>query len=77
MAKLQTEGIPKFPHNTILWKRFLDDIFMIWEHDRERLEKFLYLLNTAHRAIKFTAEIPWEFWMLRYTTGQISIQQEK
>ena len=57
MAKLETEVIARFPHKPKFWKRFLDDIFMIWEHDRKLLEEFLYLLNSAHPAIKFTAEI--------------------
>ncbi len=57
MAKLETEVIAWFPHKPKFWKRFLDDIFMIWEHDRKLLEEFLYLLNSAHPAMKFTAEI--------------------
>ena len=39
----------------ILW-RYIDNIFFIWEHGEESLEKFLNKLNTFHPTIKFTAE---------------------
>ena len=32
------------------------DIFMIWEHGEEELQKFLETLNCYHATIKFTAE---------------------
>ena len=33
-----------------------DEIFFIWEHGEESLEKFLNKLNSFHPTIKFTAE---------------------
>ena len=36
--------------------RYIDDIFFVWEHGEESLEKFLNKLNTFHPKIKFTAE---------------------
>ena len=35
----------------------MDDIFIIWLHDRERLDEFLLALNSYHESIKFTWEI--------------------
>ena len=39
-----------------LYKRFLDDIFMIWRGTFEELETFLENINSLHPTIKFTAE---------------------
>ena len=41
----------------ILYKRFIDDIFMIWTHSRLELEEFINHLNSVHPTIKFTANI--------------------
>ena len=30
------------------WFRFIDDIFLLWHHGEEELEKFLRHLNTCH-----------------------------
>ena len=44
-------------HNHIeLWKRFIDDIFVIWTGTHEGLDKFMTDLNTVHPTIKFTHE---------------------
>ena len=43
-----------------IWWHFLDDIFMIWLHGREKLESFLEDLNTFHQTIKFTWEISYK-----------------
>ena len=39
-----------------MW-RYIDDIFMIWQHSREELCSFLEALNSFHETIKFTADI--------------------
>ena len=36
--------------------RYIDDIFMVWEHGKEELKKFLETLNCYHPTIKFTTE---------------------
>ena len=38
----------------MIWWRYIDDIFFVWEHGEESLEKFLNKLNTFHPTIKFT-----------------------
>jgi len=40
-----------------LYKRFIDDIFMIWTHSKEQLTELIENLNSAHKTIKFTATI--------------------
>ena len=40
----------------LVWKRYIDDIFMIWPHGQEALDDFVSYLNKCHNTIKFTAE---------------------
>ena len=40
----------------LVWWRYIDDIFMVWEHGKEELKKFLETLNCYHPTIKFTTE---------------------
>ena len=41
----------------LFWKRYIDDIFMMWQFGRTALDAFILHLNTVHSSIKFTAEI--------------------
>ena len=38
------------------WLRFIDDIFMIWQHGIQTLTLFMDMLNSHHPTIKFTYE---------------------
>ena len=38
-----------------VWWRYIDDVFLIWEHGEESLKQFLDYLNSCHPSIKFTA----------------------
>ena len=40
-----------------IWFRFIDDIIMIWHHDRNDLENFINLANNLHPTIKFSFTI--------------------
>ena len=42
--------------NSYLWRRYIDDIFFLWEHEEEKLNEFIEHLNEEHQTIKFTAE---------------------
>ena len=42
------------PH---VWWRYIDDLFMIWQHSHEELCSFLRALNSFCETIKFTADI--------------------
>jgi len=50
----------KFLNDEVLkpwcWMRYIDDIFFVWTHGREKLEDFLKRLNEVHPTIKFTHE---------------------
>ena len=40
----------------LLWKQYIDDIFMIWPYGHESLNEFVAHLNRSHETIKFTVE---------------------
>ena len=40
----------------MIWWRYIDDIFFIWEHGQESLRVFIDQVNLFHPTIKFTAK---------------------
>jgi len=58
MDKFEKQYIYPFTKSkSILYRRYIDDIFMIWTGTKQELETFLHNLNTKHRTIKFDYEI--------------------
>ena len=60
-----TKTAPSYAWKTILdsspcqpkyYRRFIDDILLIWEHGEEELNKFIDAMNNFHHSIKFTME---------------------
>ena len=41
----------------LVWKRFIDDIFSIWNINKDQVTLFIEQANSRHPTIKFTAEI--------------------
>ena len=58
MGKLEEEKLTKLgnPH-ILIWKRFIDDIFLIWTGSKTDFETYMNELNKLHHSIKFTYEI--------------------
>ena len=56
MADLEGKILNDLEEKPMIWWRYIDDIFFVWEHGEESLETFLSKLNTFHPTIKFTAE---------------------
>ena len=56
MADLEEKLLEIFEKKTMIWWRYIDDIFFIWEHDEESLRVFIDQINLFHLTIKFTAE---------------------
>ena len=56
MANFEEEWVYSYGTRPSLWLRYIDDIFMIWEHSQAELDLFLTHLNSCHNTIKFTAE---------------------
>ena len=57
LSAKETEIITKSPHKPLVWKRFIDDIFSLWNVDKEEIYSFIELANNHHPTIKFTAEV--------------------
>ena len=56
MSYLEENLLSSFPLKPLVWWRYIDDIFLLWEHGEEQLKNFLQYINSAHQTIKFTAD---------------------
>ena len=56
MDYIETEFLKTRSIKPWVWKRFIDDVFLIWTNSEENLERFLKELNGFHPSIKFTFE---------------------
>ena len=56
MAEIEEEFLRSQTKVPRIWLRFIDDIFMVWNHTREELDMFITDLNMFHPTIKFTME---------------------
>ncbi|XP_053391936.1 uncharacterized protein LOC128554662 [Mercenaria mercenaria] len=57
MGKLETDFLESYHLKPTAWLRFLDDIFMIWDHSLADLKDFIKKLNAHHPTIKFTYNV--------------------
>ena len=57
MAEVETDIINQSPNKPLIWKRYIDDIFCLWNTNKEAIHNFTKLANSFHPTIKFTAEI--------------------
>ena len=55
MGDLEEKLLKDYDEKPLAWWRYIDDIFMLWQHGEKELEKFLEFLNCYHLRIKFTA----------------------
>ena len=56
MNSVEQEILKNSKLKPMIWRRFIDDVFIIWIHGKDKLEDFLDYINKAHETIKFTAE---------------------
>ena len=54
MGKLENDFLKASVLKPTLWLRFLDNIFMIWDHSLNELHSFIDNINNFHPCIKFT-----------------------
>ena len=57
MSAVETEIINKSKIKPLEWKRYIDDVFSLWDTSREEIDQFILEANRHHPTIKFTAEI--------------------
>ena len=56
MGYFEETYVTPYPKQPFLWKRFIDDIFIIWTYGPDELSSFVTYLNSVHDTIKFTCE---------------------
>ena len=56
MSDLEEDILDSSVLKPLVWWRYIDDIFMLWQHGEESLNIFLKTLNSVHETIKFTAD---------------------
>ena len=49
------ENLQDCDKKPVAWRRYVNDILMLWQHGEKELKKFLEFLNCYHPTIKFTA----------------------
>ena len=57
MTKFEEKYVYTYPLQPKLWKRLIDDIFIIWPHGMDSLLEFINHLNIVHPTINFTSDI--------------------
>ena len=63
MDEVETEFFKTRKLNTLLWLRYMDNIFFIWMHGEERLKTFMNNFNNYKSNLKFTYD---------YSKGEIN-----
>lgn len=53
MGKIEQQ-LQSMSTNILFWKRFIDDIFLIWKGTQQELSNFTQDINQIHPTIKFT-----------------------
>ena len=56
MHFLEQDILAKSPSKPSFYVRYIDDIFMLWEHGKQELDRFFSFVNNFHDSIKFTIE---------------------
>ena len=54
MDRMETEFLEKERMKPWVWLRYIDDIFFVWTHGKNRLDEFLENLNSFYPNLKFT-----------------------
>ena len=57
MANIETQILSNSVTKPTIWKRYIDDIFSLWDVNKPDIDKFIEQANSHHPTIKFTAEI--------------------
>ena len=56
MDKAEIDFLEKQTVKPLVWLRYIDNIFFIWNENEEKLEEFLENLNNFYPNLKFTSE---------------------
>ena len=57
MASIEKEILRQSVNKPLTWKRFIDDVFCLWDTNKDEIEHSIEQANSYHPTIKFTAEV--------------------
>ena len=57
MASIEKEILRQSVKKPLTWKRFIDDVFCLWDANQEEIEHFIEQANSYPFTINFTAEV--------------------
>ena len=57
MGKVESQILERSAIKPLAWKRYIDDIFSIWNINKDVVTQFIEQANSHHPTIKFTAEV--------------------
>ena len=57
MTHIETTILSRTVFKATVWKRYIDDIFFLWDISKRDIEAFIEQANLHHPTIKFTAQI--------------------
>ena len=57
MPHIEKQLLNASPYKPFLWKRFIDDIFLMWSISETEIKNFIDFANSFHATIKFTHEM--------------------
>ena len=57
MVNIEKEILRQSTHTPLVWKRFIDDVFSLWNITKDEVDDFIEQTNKFHPTIKVTAEI--------------------
>ena len=75
MADLEKRLLSDIDLKPYIWWRYIDDIFLIWEHGEESLKLFLEKINKIHPTIKFTAD--WSYSSVNFLDVKVIMKDGK
>ena len=52
MVEVETDIINQSPYKAFIWKRYIDDIFCLWNINKEAINNFTGLANSYRPTIK-------------------------
>ena len=56
MGDLEERILQDCSFKPIVWWKYIEDIFLLWQHEAEKLKEFLDILNRYYPSIKFTSK---------------------
>ena len=57
MARIERQILSQSCIKPLFWKRYIDDVFSLWNTSLDKIESFVKKANNFHSTIKFTAEV--------------------